>query len=771
MLELLIDHLPPQVHLVLSARFDPPLPLVRWSAKGQLNDLRAADLRFTLEETHAFLTRLLGNTLAHETVVVLEEQTEGWIAVLRLAALSLRSAANRAAFLERLRHAPDRSVSRYLLEEILSQQAPFVQEVLLRISILEQFCVEVCVALLGEETSRAEVQATLDWLEGANLFLVSLDERQGWYRLHHLFQGLLQQRLRERSSAEELAILHRRASAWYAAQGLLDEALHHALAAGDAREAAHLVEAHFLPAFEQDQWRQMERWLRLLPEEQIQVSPGLLVARVWVSWIRGQLQGIPPLLIAAERLVAASGSELPDQSDSPFRLLHALIAMFWSHIQYFTGQPQPSLHNSQAALELLRPGEEYVASWVLSTQVRARQAAGQEEEALAELQQALRAWPARPAITVRLIQTQAAIYATTGKFPQLEHAARHYLRLAQEADLALTQNWAQWALGVVSYEWNQLDAAVYHFSAVLADRHRAHTWTVQEALCGLAFAYQAQGMTTRAHETTEALLDWLQGQHNLPRLLTAYSFCGQLALMRGEVEEAAQWLELVGEHAVAGQDTFFEDPPITRARLLLARGDQASVAQGQALLDELVQHLEAIHHTPKLIKVLALRAYACELQERPDEVLDALERALALARPGGFVRTFVDLPPMARLLQEVRKRRKAQQAVNKALDAYLQRLLAALGPGAAAGMAPDELLRQEGLEPLTERERHILGLLEQELTNKEIARALVVTPGTVKVHTNNLYRKLSVNNRRAAVTLAKALGLLPSEQAPTPQMR
>ena len=241
--------------------------------------------------------------------------------------------------------------------------------------------------------------------------------------------------------------------------------------------------------------------------------------------------------------------------------------------------------------------------------------------------------------------------------------------------------------------------------------------------------------------------------------------------MRGEVEAAAQWLELAVEQEVLGPMDLLEDAPFTRARMLLARGDQASVAQGQALLDELVQHVEAIYNTPKTIKVLALQAWASELQGRLSEALDVLERALALARPGGFVRTFADLPPMARLLQEVRKRCKAQQRVDKALDAYVQRLLVAMSPGAAAGVAPDELLRQEGLEPLTERELHILGLLDKDLTNKEIARELVVTPGTVKVHTSNLYRKLNVNNRRAAVTLAKALGLLASDQAPTSQVR
>ena len=210
----------------------------------------------------------------------------------------------------------------------------------------------------------------------------------------------------------------------------------------------------------------------------------------------------------------------------------------------------------------------------------------------------------------------------------------------------------------------------------------------------------------------------------------------------------------------AGSDGLLEEPPITKARLLLAKGDEASVEQGQALLTQLLQYVEAIHSARKTIQVLALQTWAYDLQGRLTEALDVLERALALARPAGFIRTFADLPPLAKVLQELRKRRKAHQTVDNNLDAYLQRILAAMNPIASQAVSTEELMRQEGLEPLTDRELQILRLLDKDLTNKEIARELVVTPGTVKVHTNNVYRKLSVNNRRAAVALSKALGLV-----------
>jgi ATP/maltotriose-dependent transcriptional regulator MalT len=388
------------------------------------------------------------------------------------------------------------------------------------------------------------------------------------------------------------------------------------------------------------------------------------------------------------------------------------------------------------------------------------QASGQEEVALLELNNALKERSTHLNSTARLLFAQGVVYLAVGKLPQLERTARHLLQVSRNAGLALSQHFAHWLLGVVYYEWNNLDAAVYHFSAVIANKHLAHLWAVQDAMCGLALAYQAQGLGTRAQGTARALLEWVQEQHNMPQLMMAYAFCGQLALLQNEVESAEQWLEMAGKQEVQGLMSFFEDPPITTARLLLARGDEVSVAHAQALLTHLLQHVESIHSTRKTIQVLALQAWAYDLQGRVTEALEGLERALTLAHPGGFIRTFADLPPLAKVLHELRKRRKTHQEVDKKLDAYIQRILAAMSHPDTKAVSMEALLRQEGLEPLTDRELGILRLLDKELTNKEIARELVVTPGTVKVHTSNVYRKLSVNNRRAAVTLAKALGFL-----------
>src|SRR6266496_2065679 len=771
LLDQLIEHLPPQLHLVLISRSDPPLPLARWRAQGYLNDLRPAVLRFTREETEAFLTQELGSVVAHETAASLEEQTGGWIAVLRLAALSLRNTADPAAFMEQLHRYTDHSIQSYLVEEVLAQLAPAVQDLLVKASMLEQFCTELCVAIIGSDTSLEHVQATLNWLERSNVFIIPLDERQGWYRFHHLFQQLLQQRLQEKSSTEELAMLHRRASRWYAEQGLIEQAIDHALKAGDVSGATSLMEAQFLPAFEREQVVQMEHWLGLVPEEQIQGSLVLLFARAWILQAHGQLKDIPRLLTTAEQLLEASSDSRRNLDDPHSRLLHALIATAWSHFQYFTGQFQVSLESAHSAWKWLPPGEEYVVSIILTLLAWSNQAIGQEDVALLELNNALRERSMRLNGTARLLFAQAWIYLAAGKLHQVEHTARHLLQVAQEANMALSQHFAHWLLGVVHYEWNNLDAAVYHFSAVIANQHQAHFWVVRDALCGLALTYQARGLDAQAQETARTLLELVQEQHNIRELMTAYAFSGRLALLQNKVEEAAHWLELAGEQEIRGPMLFLEDPPITTAWMFLAQGDEVSVTHGQALLDKLLQHVESMHSTRKTIQVLALQAWAYDLQGRESEALDVLEYALTLARPNGFIRTFADLPPLVNVLQGLRKRRKARKEIDTKLDTYLQGLLAAMSSRAAQPVSTEALLRQEGLESLTGRELQILRLLDKDLTNKEIARELALTTGTVKVHTSNVYRKLSENNRRAAVTLAKALGYMAADQAARPQLQ
>jgi ATP/maltotriose-dependent transcriptional regulator MalT len=696
--EALISHLPPQVHVVLASRFDPPLPLATWVAKGYLHIVGHADLRFTREETQAFLARILGDALAEATAGELAERTEGWIAVMHLAALSLHNVPDHTAFMERFRRFPDHTMSTYLVEEVLRHLEPMVQEFLEQMSLLKQCCAELCVAMSGEAFTREQVQTILDSLVHAHLFLVPLDDQQGWYRFHPLFQELLQ-RVREHCTLEELATLHRRASTWYAIQGLIDEALSHALLAGDASRASQLVEAHFHWAFEQEGWMQMERWLRALPEDQVQRSPCLLLARARIVQFHGQITDLPTLLDESDRLLAISDSSGPEQADFLHRLLPTVSAISWCQFHYFTGQAQASLESAERALKWNPPGEEYLASMALMYLALSQQAVGHEVLALVTLQEALLDHAIQRSSTVRLLFAQAMVFLAAGKLHQLEHIADHMLQVAQQADLVMSIGWAHWLLGLVQYEWNNLDEAVSHFSVVVENRYQTHSWAVQEAMYGLTLAYQAQGREVEAQKVTRDLLDFVQEQQSQRDLLVAYAFYGQLALLQEGVEAAEPWLLMAEDkEELVGPMTSLEVPAITRAWMLLAKGGDANVTRGQELLTRLFNYVETIHSTRKTFQVLALQAWAYHLQGRASEALDALERALVLARPGGFIRTFADLPALFPVLQELRTRRGGQQTIDR-MDAYLKRVLVAMNPGVAHTVLREELLRQEGLEP------------------------------------------------------------------------
>ena len=309
----------------------------------------------------------------------------------------------------------------------------------------------------------------------------------------------------------------------------------------------------------------IERWLRLLPEEQIQGSIVLLVARVWILQAQGQLNEMPRWLTTAGQLLAISASERSVKDNTQSRILYALVATLWSMVQYFTGQIQAGLESARSALEWLPPDEEYITSQILMFLAWSYQAIGKEERALVALQQALTDHALSINSTARLLFAKAWVYLAASKLHQVEHTARHLLHIAQKADLVLSNYYAHWLLGMVYYEWNDLDRAVYHFSAVIANQHQAHFWMVQDAMHGLALAYEAQGMSTQAQETARAVLEVVQGRITMRELFTTYAVCGRLALLQNNVEEASQRLELAGDQEMQGPMTFLEVPSITKA--------------------------------------------------------------------------------------------------------------------------------------------------------------------------------------------------------------
>jgi LuxR family maltose regulon positive regulatory protein len=759
--EALVDSIPPTLCLVLITRVDPSLPLPTLRAGQKMLELRSGDLQFTPGEVRSFFRRSMGLEVDAQSLTILEQRTEGWIVGLRLAALSLRDAGELAALTRGL-GGTGRHVMDYLVAEVLSRQPQAVQEFLLRSSILERFCAPLLDAMFDYDRDAkghafgGGAQGVLEWMEGANLFLVPLDDERVWYRYHHLFREFLRHKLHLESSKGLVASLHIRASDWFATEGLIEEAVRHALAGDDAPRAARLVEQHRHPLLNREDWRTLLRWLDMLPQELIQQRPGLLLARAWHQQWRWQYTTMPPLLQTAAELIAhAAGTT----TEVERQMMRGEIDTLWSALWFARGDGRRSLDCARRAKERLPAALVYVRGVFLEYLAWGHQMTGQAEIGIRLLEEALGSDEAREDLfTARMLLGLAVIYYLSGDLRPQQQMAQRLLKLSPEKPLALSGPWSHLISGQACYQQNRLAEAEAHFSAVTEHPYLANAAASQACLLGLALTYQAQGRPEAATQVAEASLEFALEIRQPIQLVEARAFQARLALLQGDLAAALRWARGVTVEDLPARTLFPEVPRLTLARVLLAQGTGDSLQKASQILEEILAIARDVHSEPHTIELLALQALVYDAQGERPKALDLLRQSLELAQPGGFLRIFVDLgPAMAPLL--------SQLAESEGEPSYIRRILAAFAPAAMHPRAQrlDQTAQREVVEPLTTREQEILELLAQRLSDKEIAQALSISPYTVRKHTSNLYGKLQVAGRREAVRKAKVLGLLPPE--------
>ena len=759
----LLENLPPGLMLVVSGRTDPPLPLARLRARGLLAELRAAQLRFTTEEAAALLGVAAGPVLPDTAVAALTSRTEGWAAGLQLAALSLRGRTDAAGFVAAF-SGSHRFVLDYLADEVLDGQPGPVRAFLLETSVLERLSGELCDAVTG----RAGGQEMLQDIERAGLFLVPLDEVRGWWRYHHLFADLLRARL-EQEQPGRVQELHRAAAAWSDEHDLADDAVRHALAAGDAAWAAQLVERYVDTLLRRSEGVTLRRWLSTLPVEVQRARPRLCLAQGFNAVVSGQLEAIEPLLDDAERAFAATGSQSPEPPVGPARgvlaNVPAGIAFLRAELARLRGDAARAVDWDQQARAQLGESDFY-----LRTLVRANLAAadwlrgqlGQAERSLAEALAERRA-AGEGYLATRVCHDLGQVQRAQGNLDAALATYRQALDIAGEVSSQPPHlGIAHVGLAEVLYERDELAAALDHATrGVTLCRQLAFTPPLAAGLAILARIRQAHGDAAAAIVAIgEAGLVELS-----PQVVALFnpvpSQRARLLLAQGDVTAASQWAKAAGLSPEDEPDYPQEPAYLLLARLLLA---QDRPGPALTLLQRLLATASSQGRIGNVIEIQALRALALAARGDHAGAVGALAEAVTLACPRGYVRVFADEgAPMRALLTRLSAARKDQRAPARDIDPdYLAGLLRACGQAGAAPPSRRAAVAIPGMaEPLTDREAEVLRLLAAGRSNQRIAHELVVALDTVKKHVTHVLGKLGAANRTEAVARARQLGLIP----------
>ncbi len=760
----LLEHLPPGLQVVLASRSDPPLPLGRLRARGQLAELRAAELRFTADEAAALLQRVAeraGTALSDADVAALTARTEGWAAGLQLAGLSLRGQADPAAFVAAF-NGSHRYVLDYLAGEVLEHLDEQVRDFLLETSVLERLSAELCDAVTGRNGS----QALLEQVEQAGLFLMPLDEIRGWWRYHHLFADLLRARLQAERPARAVA-LHRAAAAWHAEHDLADDGVRHALAAGDTVWAARLIEQHFDATYHRGQRATIHRWLAALPADLVHARARLQLVQAWMAVVGGQVEAADVALDAAQRASAQAAAEpLEPSAGRAASLLantRAAITIARGWLAWLHGDADGATALASQAL-----GELTDSDWLLTS-------LGQLELALADRLRG-RLDDAERGFTASLAGWRAAgergSAVSTCELLGRVHLARGRLDAALgtfQLALEIATEPGQPALPVagiayagmaeVEYQRNELDAALSHVTEGIA-RLRAvnHTAPMATGLARLAWIRQANGDAAGALEAIGEAERAAPSPAVTGLVNPVPAQRARLLLAQGNVAAAIRWAQ---QHGLSPEDEPsypHEQEYLVLARLLLA---QNRPGEALALLDRLLAQATAQDRMGSVIEIQALRALAQAAGGDGPAAVTTLAEALTLAGLRGYVRVFADEgPPMRALVGRIVAAYRAGHPPARTIPfSHLARVTQAFDSKPAM---PGSAAEVPGLiDPLTGRELQVLAMLAAGEPNQSIAGELFVTVFTVKKHVSHLLGKLGAANRTEAVARARDLGLIP----------
>jgi len=745
-LSYLLVHLPNQMHLVILTRTDPPLSLSRLRVRNQLLDIRADQLRFTHTEIATFLDEAMGLTLSANDLSAMEARTEGWIAGLQLAALSMQGCKDIHGFVSAFTGSHHYIID-YLVEEVLKLQPKKVSVFLLQTSILDRLCGPLCEAVVeADMAGSGDGQAMLEALEEMNLFVIPLDDERHWYRYHHLFADVLGKHL-EKQFPLLLPELHRRASRWYEQKGFIAESIHQAIAAGDQDRSAQLIEQNGCLLLISGEVATMLNWTDAI-EFQSETRPWLAIQKAWALALTGDLDRVEQTLQAPEKLLSRL------EPTVEVRTMLGTIAAARANCANSQGDTQSSAEYARHALDLL-PDCSSISQSIRSVSTSilgdASWINGNLEDATRAYTEAIRI--GREAGNLHMViiakSNLAEILMEQG---QLHKAADTYinsLEMAVRPDGQRSPLAGRIYAGLarLSYERNQLNDADQHIHQCIDLCRQWGDFDFQTVACAmLARLEQVRGNLKAAQETVRGV-EQLVGEHPISprRSIQVRSDLARVWLAQGNMERLSQLIQKSGLK-IKDEIPYQRQPEyVVLLRVLLARNDYEAAL---ALSERLLQQAETAGRMGLVIEILALQALALQGKKDIDRALAVLERALALAWPEGYVRSFLDEgEAMTRLLCQVQSRQVG--------SGYAAELLSRIGKISGMTQPSMQLL----IEPLTTREVEVLKLIEAGHSNQDIAEQLVISIPTVKRHISNIYSKLGVKSRTQAIAIGKELKL------------
>jgi LuxR family maltose regulon positive regulatory protein len=751
-LAFLIDHLPPQGHLAIATRNNPPLPFSRLRGRGQLNELRTTDLRFTISEVMTFFNEVMALGLSHDNIKILESRTEGWIASLRMAALSMQGRADIHDFVKSF-NGTHPHIEDYLMEEVVKRQKVSLQSFLMQTSILDRLSAPLCNAVTGEDDG----QKKLEDLEHANLIL-PLDDNRTWFRYHRLFADLLHERL-ARVQPDLAPILHRRASEWFEREGPTSEAIHHALAAKDFDHAADMIESVAVALTSAGRLSAPRIWLSKLPMETIMSRPWLCMSLASVHLSGWQPDVAKSFLDATELLLSSDqpdGVAEPATTHSKARThLNALRAWLALH----QGNVAGSIRLCHQALQQMQDNQPMdictltfllgVAHWLRGELAKATHYLNQAILSGQEVGDSFN--------TLVAMGHLADIQAKQGHLHQAAETCRKAIRLGAEwgggEPLPVTA-YAHICLAYVLYQWNEIDdAARYVIKGIELGRQGIPSTIAGMVIPDLAVLSQLVGQAAAVSEAFNEVKGIASASSNIMMISRmADAWHARLSLATGDIRKAELWSSLrkspeVNLHQVP--DFVLEFEYLTLVRLHISRGEFDDLPE---LLERLRERAEEHGRMGTVIEILVLQSISLQAQGRLDQAVSKLKRALSLAEPEGYVRIFVDEgQPMAELLRYARSRGIRPR--------YTAKLLALFSVPQHKGTLSTRIAMPP-TEPLTQREVEVLQLLASGKSNRQIADELIVVTGTIKAHLLNIYGKLDVHSRTQALARSRQMGLL-----------